>query len=70
VGQATTTGIFRLIERLGNVLGPIVAGVLISAFGFKGAFYGIGLITLASSIVFTVVLLALQDEPATQGGSA
>jgi MFS family permease/HAMP domain-containing protein len=70
VGQATTTGIFRLIERLGNVLGPLLAGVLISTYGFRGAFYGIGLITLVCSVLFTLVLLVLQDEAAAVGDTA
>lgn len=70
VGQATATGIFRLIERLGNVLGPIVAGTLITAYGFKGAFYGIGVITLVSSVLFTLVFVWLEHGPAAAEGAS
>ncbi|WP_374349332.1 MFS transporter [Chitinimonas sp.] len=70
VGQATATGIFRLIERLGNVLGPLIAGALIASHGFKGAFYGIGLITLISSVVFTVVFIWLERQALAAGGRA
>lgn len=59
VGQATATGIFRLIERLGNVLGPIIAGALIAAYDFKGAFYGIGVLTLLTSVSFTLAFVWL-----------
>lgn len=55
VGAGTVTGIFRLIERLGNVLGPIVSGVLISQFGFGGAFLGIGLLCLVCVSCFTAM---------------
>lgn len=53
VGSGTTTGIFRLIERIGNVLGPIIAGILIAQFGFKGAFLGIGILCLVCISCFT-----------------
>lgn len=55
VGSGTAAGIFRLIERLGNVLGPIIAGVLISQFGFNGAFLGIGIISLVCTTIFTAI---------------
>jgi predicted MFS family arabinose efflux permease/HAMP domain-containing protein len=55
VGAGTTTGIFRLIERLGNVLGPIIAGVLISQFGFNSAFLGIGLLCLTCVTCFSAM---------------
>ncbi|MFC4159104.1 MFS transporter [Chitinimonas lacunae] len=53
VGMGTATGIFRLIERLGNVLGPLIAGLLITHYGFKGAFYGIGILCLVCATLFT-----------------
>ncbi|MDN3578978.1 MFS transporter [Chitinimonas viridis] len=64
VGQATATGIFRLIERLGNVLGPIIAGALIATYDFKGAFYGIGILTLVTSTVFTLAFWWLHGNDA------
>jgi hypothetical protein len=51
-----------LIERFGNVLGPLVAGALIAADGFKAAFYGIGIITLSSSVLFTVAFFVLENS--------
>jgi MFS family permease/HAMP domain-containing protein len=55
VGVGTTTGIFRLIERLGNVLGPLIAGLLISQFGFNVAFLGIGIVSFVCTSCFTVI---------------
>jgi predicted MFS family arabinose efflux permease/HAMP domain-containing protein len=55
VGAGTVTGIFRLIERLGNVLGPIISGLLISRFGFTGAFLGIGLLSLVCITCFSTM---------------
>jgi MFS family permease/HAMP domain-containing protein len=55
VGAGTVTGIFRLIERLGNVLGPLISGLLISQFGFNGAFLGIGLLCLTCVTCFSAM---------------
>lgn len=55
VGSGTATGIFRLIERIGNVLGPIIAGLLIAQFDFKGAFLGIGILCLLCISAFTIL---------------
>lgn len=55
VGSGTAAGIFRLIERLGNVLGPVIAGILISQFGFKGAFMGIGIVCLTCVTCFSTM---------------
>lgn len=62
VGAGTASGIFRLMERIGNVCGPLVAGVLISQFGFKGAFFGIGLLCLLCASVFTLVFLHFEHR--------
>lgn len=56
IGATTASGIFRLMERLGNVSGPMIAGALIAAFGFQGAFLGIGLICLTCISLFTLLL--------------
>ncbi|MET3134261.1 MFS family permease/HAMP domain-containing protein [Oxalobacteraceae bacterium GrIS 1.11] len=63
VGSGTVTGIFRLIERLGNVLGPIIAGILIAQFGFNGAFLGIGIVSLVCTTIFTAVFLWFDRHP-------
>jgi len=52
IGIGTTIGIFRLVERLGNVAGPIISGILITVYGYPGAFIGIAIITFTSIIIF------------------
>lgn len=63
VGGGTVTGIFRLIERLGNILGPIIAGLLISQCGYHRTFLGIGLISASCSICFTAVFFWFDRHP-------
>lgn len=64
IGLGTVIGIYRLIERLGNISGPLVSGALIAAFGFSKAIAGIGVITISGSVVFTLsfFLLDLLDR--------
>ncbi len=63
VGSGTATGIFRLIERLGNVLGPVIAALLISRFGFRGAFLGIGLLSFVCATCFTALFFWFDRRP-------
>jgi MFS family permease/HAMP domain-containing protein len=57
IGLATVIGIFRLVERVGNITGPLVAGALISIYGYQGAIAGIGLLTLGTTLCYIVSLL-------------
>jgi len=51
-----TIGIFRLSERIGNISGPLIAGVLISTFGFSGAFLGMGVFFLSCAALFSILM--------------
>ena len=56
VGQAAAVGIFRMIERIGMLLGPILLGVMIALSSFINAFVIMaGLIFLATT-AFTLLL--------------
>ncbi len=68
VGSGTAAGIFRLIERLGNVLGPVIAGILISQFGFQGAFLGIGAVCLACVTCFSTMFFWSERKPPLRAG--
>lgn len=57
VGVGTVMGIFRLIERIGNVTGPMIAGGLIAAYGFSGAFMGMAMISFLTITIFSLYLL-------------
>lgn len=67
VGSGTATGIFRLIERLGNVLGPVIAALLISQFGFNGAFFGMAMVCLACTTCFTAMFFWFERPQARYG---
>ncbi|WP_295893290.1 MFS transporter [uncultured Vibrio sp.] len=49
--KGKTIGIFRLIERVGNVAGPILAGFILSLFGFETTILIFGVTLLCSSVV-------------------
>jgi MFS family permease len=66
VGQATTVGIFRLVERIGTITGPILLGIMIALSDFMGAFVILAAFTFATTTIFTVLLLWLDrsaDQP-------
>ena len=56
LGQASIIGAYRLVERVGMVLGPIVAGALAAGFGYQGAIVGIGVIVLVSIALYMLVI--------------
>ena len=56
VGQATTVGIFRLVERIGTVTGPILLGLMIALTDFRGAFIGLAVMTVMSTTAFALSL--------------
>ena len=56
LGQASVIGAYRLVERAGMVLGPVVAGALAASFGYQGAIVGIGVIVLVSIALYMLVM--------------
>jgi predicted MFS family arabinose efflux permease len=56
VGQATAVGIFRLVERIGTITGPILLGAMIAASGFMSAFVVLALFTFATTTLFALLL--------------
>ena len=56
VGQATTVGIFRLVERIGTITGPILLGLMIALTDFRGAFIGLAVMTVMSTTAFALSL--------------
>lgn len=49
--KGKTIGIFRLTERIGNIAGPLVAGLALSVLGFQDTIMLFGVALLISSIV-------------------
>lgn len=55
IGVAAVLGVYRLFERTGMVIGPIIAALLANKFGFSGAIVGIALIVLVTIILFELM---------------
>lgn len=58
LGETTVIGIFRLIERCGSVIAPLLAGLLMARFGYQGAVQGISFV-LAGCVVFFFLAQAI-----------
>jgi MFS family permease len=59
-------GIYRLIDRFGGAMGPIMAAVLIKQFGLRGALLGVGLIVGVGAVVAAVALWTYKDKDSTE----
>jgi predicted MFS family arabinose efflux permease len=55
LGEPAVYGVYRLLERLGNALGPLVAALLVMAFGFHSAFLAIGALAAVCGVAFLFV---------------
>ncbi|WP_137390877.1 MFS transporter [Rhodoligotrophos defluvii] len=64
VGDGALYGIFRLVERTGNALGPVIAGFLLGLYGFATTVVLIGLMVAAGALIFTVTATGLRDRAA------
>ena len=68
--QASMISAYRLAERGGLVLGPIVAGTLAARFGYQGAIVGIGVLLLVSIALYTIVVNPLRPESSVRRRTA
>lgn len=64
LGSATVLGVFRLVERAGGALGPLVAASLAGIIGQPGAAAAIGFGVAAGAVLFIAVVVL------SSGGSA
>jgi predicted MFS family arabinose efflux permease len=62
MGPGTVIAIFRLVERLGNISGPLISGALIVFFGYAKAIAGIGFVTLFSTLIYIFLILFLHGS--------
>lgn len=51
-GDGYVYGVYRLLERMGNALGPLLAGVLLTLFGFQVTFICMGILVLLAATGF------------------
>ena len=56
-------GVYRLFERLGNALGPLIASILVVFWGYQGAFIAISAMVLVCGIAFTIATRGLDWQP-------
>ncbi len=52
IGEGTVYGVYRLLERLGNAIGPMLAAALVLAIGYRNAFVAIGCGVLVCGLLF------------------
>ncbi len=55
-GSDAVYGVYRLLERLGNALGPLLASILVIYYGYQGAFVAISAFVLVCGIVFALMI--------------
>ncbi|QJR16805.1 MFS transporter [Usitatibacter palustris] len=54
-GADAVYGVYRLLERFGNVLGPLIASVLVILWGYQGAFVAISLFVFVCGLLFALL---------------
>ena len=65
-GHDAVYGVYRLLERLGNAMGPLIASILVVFWGYQGAFVAISAFVLVCGIAFTLATRGsvMQEAPA------
>ena len=64
LGESAVYGVYRLVERLGNAMGPVIAAFLLQLAGFPFAFAAIGGAVLACAIAFYALFRERAPVPA------
>jgi MFS family permease len=62
IGEGAVYGAYRLLERTGNVIGPLLASVLLVFLDYNQTFAVISIIVLLSGILFAVASGALKSN--------
>lgn len=62
LGVGQVVGIFRLIERLGNILGPLIFGLVISVTGITNAFLWVSILIGSATLVLTIWVIRHRPE--------
>jgi MFS family permease/HAMP domain-containing protein len=63
-GHDAVYGVYRLLERLGNAMGPLIASLLVILWGYQGAFIALSALVLFCGIAFTIATRGSDWEPA------
>lgn len=57
LGEPAVYGVYRLLERMGNALGPIIAALLVVWVGYRSSFVVTGAAVLVCGILFTFLTI-------------
>jgi len=52
LGDGVVYGVYRLLERIGNALGPVLAAVLVMHFSYQTGFVVIGAVAIVAGLAF------------------
>lgn len=63
VAESSVYGVFRLVERSGSALGPVLAGILLGLYGFLTAVVLIGLTVALAAGLFGLTVAAVRRAP-------
>ncbi len=55
MGEPAVYGVYRLLERMGNTMGPIAAAVLVQSVGYRKSFVYAGLAVLVCGVAFFLI---------------
>ncbi len=69
-GDGSVYGVYRMLERFGNALGPLIAGVLVVRYGYEGAFISISALVLACGLLFALSVALIRRTPPTAEAAA
>jgi len=58
MGDQTVYGVYRLVERLGNAAGPLIASGLVIGLGYQKSFIVMGAMVMTCGIAFTLIVRA------------
>ncbi|MFH1134777.1 MAG: MFS transporter [Pseudomonadota bacterium] len=62
VGVGGGFGVFRLLERVGNVAAPIILGILTSSLGYAESLAVIGIYVVVSSLLFGLIFREAKSQ--------
>jgi predicted MFS family arabinose efflux permease len=54
LGEPVVYGVYRLLERLGNAVGPLIAGLLVMGLGYERSFAAIGALAMICAVAFYI----------------
>ena len=61
VGEDAVYGAYRMLERLGNVAGPLIAAALLTTVGFSATFLALGVLSICCALALRLMLWHSSD---------